>query len=304
MIVKYQKKYSVWLDVNMPTKDEVETVSRDYNLNRMIADDLLNPTPKPKVAALGDKLYAVIHIPVFKGSHSESHSRGNEQEIDFVIGRNLLITVRYDSIDAIYKYAKIAEVNEILEREEGGNHAFVEIMTEIYKSLFDELAYMEDRLKEIEKKIFQGHEKEMVLSISKIGRNLLHFRRIIEPHGEILEELKIQGSDILGKKFNLEMSELLEEWQRLSKSAENHTAFIHELRETNNSLLSTKQNETMKMLTVLAFITLPASLIASIFNMATSLPLVGKPYDFEIVLGMMVFASACMFLFFKYKKWL
>ncbi|MEK9185922.1 MAG: CorA family divalent cation transporter, partial [Patescibacteria group bacterium] len=79
---------------------------------------------------------------------------------------------------------------------------------------------------------------------------------------------------------------------------------IHELRETNNSLLSTKQNETMKMLTIIAFVTLPASLIASIFNMSTSLPLVGQPYDFEIVVTMMIFASACTFLLFKYKKWL
>lgn len=304
MIEKYQKKYSIWLDVNSPTPNEVETLTTEYNLDPSIADDLLNPTPKPKVAASGDKLYAVIRIPVFKHSHSVHHSSGNEQEIDFVIGRKILITVRYDSIDAIYKYSKSIEVKEILEREEGGNHAFVEIMTEIYKTLFDELSYIEDISKEIEKKIFQGREKEMVFSISEVGRNLLNFRRIIEPHGEILAELKMLGAEMLGKKFNNEIDELLLEWQRLFKSAENHTAFIDELRETNNSLLSTKQNETMKMLTIIAFITLPASLIASVFNMSTSLPLVGQPYDFEIVITMMVVASACTFLLFKYKKWL
>ncbi|MEK7117411.1 MAG: CorA family divalent cation transporter, partial [Patescibacteria group bacterium] len=283
MIVKYQKKYSVWFDVSMPSVDEVEEIRREHNLNASIANDLLNPTPKSKVSASGDKLYAVVHIPVFKHSHLKNKSYGNEQELDFVIGRKLLITVRYDSIDALYKYAKASEVNEMLEREEGGNHTFVEIMLEIYKSLFDELSYIEDRLKEIETKIFQGHEKEMVLSISNVGRDLLNFRRIIESHGEIFEELKMAGTVILGKKFENEVDELLEEWQRLEKSAENHTAFIHELRETNNSLLSTKQNETMKMLTIIAFVTLPASLIASIFNMSTSLPLVGQPYDFEIV---------------------
>lgn len=304
MITKYQKKYSVWLDLNLPTRDEIEIISKDYNLDPSIADDLLNPTPKQKVSLSGALLYVVIHIPVFKHSHSGIYSQGNEQEIDFVIGRKMLITIHYDTIDAIYKYSKAVEVKEMLEREEGGNHAFVEIMIEIYKSLFDELAYIEDQLREIEKKIFQEREKEMVLSISNIGRNLLNFRRIIELHGEILEELKMLGTPILGKKFDSEINELILEWQRLSKSAENHTAFIHELRETNNSLLSTKQNEIMKMLTVLAFLTLPASLIASIFNMSTSLPLVGEPYDFEIVISMMIFASACMFLLFKYKKWL
>lgn len=304
MITKYQKKYSVWLDVHLPSKDEVDSLCRDYSIDHTIGFDLLHPTPKPKVSTSGDKLYAVIHIPVFKHSHSKEKSQGNEQEIDFVIGRKLLITARYDSIDALYKYSKSVEVNTILEREEGGNHTFVEIILEIYKSLFDELSYMEDRLKDIEKKIFSGLEKEMVLSISNISRDLLNFRRIIEPHREILEQLKKLGIDTLGKKFNSEIDEVIEEWKRLTKSAQDHADFIDELRETNNSLLSTKQNETMKMLTVLAFTTLPASIIAAIFNMSTSLPLVGKPHDFEIVIGMMVTASICMLIFFKYKKWL
>ncbi len=304
MITRYQKKYSVWLDVSLPSKDEIETMSRDYGIDPTIGNDLINPTPKPKVFSSSDKLYAVMHIPVFKHSHSPNYSDGNKQEVDFVIGRKLLITVRYDTIDALYKYSKETEVREMLEREDGGNHVFSELVHEIYKSLFDELAFMEDRLKEIEKKIFSGMEKEMVVSISKIGRDLLNFRRIIEPHGNMLEELDKLGAGILGKKFSWEIKDLTEDWIRLVKTAENHSAFIDEMRQTNNSLLSTKQNEIMKMLTILASITLPISIIASIFNMNTYLPIVGMPNDFWIVIVIMAVASVCMLLLFKWKKWL
>lgn len=300
MISKYSKKYSTWIDVSLPTKNEIELISREYGVDHSIGNDLVHPTPKPKVSSSGDKLYGVFHIPVFK----HSHKLGNEQEIDFVIGRNILITVRYDTIDALFTYSKQAEVSEMLEREEGGNHTFVEVMREIYKCLFDELAYIEDRLKEIERDIFRGMQKEMVFAISRVGRDVLNFRRIIEPHGEIFEELKILGADFLGRKFNTEIDAIREEWLRLSKSAENHSAFINELRETNNSLLSTKQNEIMKMLTILAFTALPASIIASIFNMSTSLPIVGQKHDFAIVIGIMLATSVIMLIFFKSKKWL
>lgn len=300
MITRFEKKYSSWVDLNTPTRGEVEKVVGEYNIDPIVANDLLEPTPKHKVLPCGDKIYAVFHIPVFKHSHTSDI----EQEIDFIIGRKILISVRYESIDALYKYSKEAQVKEALEREEGGNHFFSEIMLEIYKSLFDELAYIEDRLTDIEKKIFQGKEKEMVLQISNVGRNLLGFRRIIESHGEILEQLKILGQDILGKKFNSEIDSLIDEWQRLTKSAENHLEFLNELRKTNDSLLSTKQNEIMKMLTILAFMTLPATVVAGIFNMNTSLPLVGKPHDFEIVIGMMITFSIAMFVYFKYKRWL
>ncbi|HEY4516290.1 MAG TPA: magnesium transporter CorA family protein [Candidatus Paceibacterota bacterium] len=301
MITHYQKKYSSWLDVSLPQKEEIEKIMREYGLDSSIANDLLHPTPKPKVVASGDKLYTVVHIPVLKHSHSGTSS---EQEIDFVIGRKVLITVRYDTIDALYKYAKESEVKEMLEREEGGNHTFVEIMTGIYTCLFDELLFIEDRLNGIEKKIFQGKEKEMVLHISKVGRDLLNFRRVIEPHGQMFAELKLLGTEVLGKKFNTEMDELIEEWQRLVKSANDHANFLSELRETNNSLLSTKQNEVMKTLTVLASMTIPASIIASIFNMAVDLPLVDRADAFYIIIASMIGLSLCMFAFFKIKKWL
>ena len=106
------------------------------------------------------------------------------------------------------------------------------------------------------------------------------------------------------KKFENEVDELLEEWQRLEKSAENHTAFIHELRETNNSLLSTKQNETMKTLTVLAFLFLPLTFIGQLFGMSLPVPLSGVQNSFWIVLGGMGLLAFCFFLYFKRKDWL
>ena len=61
----------------------------------------------------------------------------------------------------------------------------------------------------------------------------------------------------------------------------------------------------MKVLTIMAFITFPLSVIASIFGMNTkTLPIVGVPHDFWIIMGIMVFATIMFFALFKYKKWL
>ena len=86
---------------------------------------------------------------------------------------------------------------------------------------------------------------------------------------------------------------------------ENHRELINSIEQTNNSLLSTKQNETMKILTIMAFITFPLSLIASIFGMNTlNIPIIGNVYDFWIVIGVMLGVSLVMFIYFKYKKWI
>ena len=61
----------------------------------------------------------------------------------------------------------------------------------------------------------------------------------------------------------------------------------------------------MKILTIMAFITFPLTLFASMFGMNThTTPIVGYPGDFWIILGIMVIVSAGLFSYFKYKKWM
>ncbi len=302
MITRHSIKNGfLWIDLSTPTAPEINSLSEEYGFTPAISEDLASPTPRPRFYEDGKLLYAILHIPVFKHSHTSRDG----QEIDFIIGRNVCITVRYENIDALYKFQKEAETQEILGKGHlEHSHIFFNLMQEIYATLFDELAFIEDWISSIEKKIFLGLEREMVLSISEASRTLLNFRKSTEPHKEILEFLKITGESRFGPSFKENMTLLLRILDRLNQTLKNHSEMLGELRETNNSLLSTKENEVMKTLTVLAAITIPASIIASLFNMSVELPFANTPHEFWIILGVMALISASMFLFFRYKKWI
>ncbi|MEK7166472.1 MAG: CorA family divalent cation transporter, partial [Patescibacteria group bacterium] len=92
---------------------------------------------------------------------------------------------------------------------------------------------------------------------------------------------------------------------KIDNNTESNIESLRELRDTNNSLLTTKQNEITKTLTVMAFIILPLSFISSIYSMNTSfVPLIGQKNDFWIVMGIMAAVGIIIFLVFKGKKWL
>lgn len=300
MISRHSINHSFWIDLNSPTPEEVANIAEEFELEHAITKDLLAPTPKPRMYEGGKFIYAIFHIPAFKHSHREE-----AQELDFCIGRNTLITARYEDLDALHKFKKETEVISILGRDEHmHSHIFFHMMREIQASLFDELSYMEDWLGSIEKKIFAGREKEMVLAISEASRNLLNFRKTIAPHREILEFLRTEGSKRFGPSFKTSMEVLIENLQRISETARNHADMVAELRETNNSLLTTKQNEITQTLTILASITIPASIIASIFNMSVELPFVNTPHIFWIIISSMITISIVMYLSFKHKHWI
>ena len=113
------------------------------------------------------------------------------------------------------------------------------------------------------------------------------------------------GKQFFGVEFIYHIKSISGEYYKLHDEIRVLRESLAELRATNNSLLTTKQNEIMKVLTIMAFVTFPLSVIASIFGMNTkTLPIVGNPYDFWIIMGIMGFATVVFFALFKYKKWM
>lgn len=304
MISVYKHKHLTWVDMESPTSDEVRETMEKYSIDPLVADELLLPTLKPRVDTYPNFIYLILHFPAFKHTHS-----GNmNQEIDFIIGKDFLITTRYDVVDPLHKFSKVFEVNSVLDKSDIGDHAgflFFYMIRKLYKSLEHEIEYIEDSLEIIEEDIFEGKEKEMVIALSNVSRDLLNLRQALDPHQEILTSFNDSGRVFFGDTFANHLNSIMGEYYRIKNSVLTHNDSLRELRETNNSLLSTKQNEVMKVLTIMAFITFPLSLFAGIFGMNTSyLPIVGSRFDFWIITGGMLVATVTFFTFFKKKKWL
>jgi magnesium transporter len=305
MLARYKHKNVTWVDLESPTSEEVREIMEEYDLHPIIAEELLLPSLKPKVEFYDNNcIYLILHFPAFKHTHSENRN----QEVDFVIGRNFIITTRYDTIDPLHKFSKVFEVDSILDRSGIGNHAgyvFYFMIKKLYRALGHELEYINDALRTIEENIFDGREKDMVVELSQVSRELLNLKQTISLHKEVLESLEPAGRQFFGMDFSFYLRNIIGEYYRVQTAVQSNLDSLHELRETNNSLVSTKQNEVMKVLTIMAFVTFPLSLLASIFGMNTSfLPLVGHPYDFWIIMGIMVAATGVFFAFFHYRNWL
>lgn len=306
MINIYTYKNLKWVDLESPTKDEIRTIMDEYKIHPLIADELLNPSLKQKVDLYKDFIYLILHFPALKHSHQKT--AGTNQEIDFVIGRDVIITSHYDTIDPLHEFAKIFEVNSILDKSHIGDHAgfiFYHMIKAIYRASANELESIEDSLKEIENKIFAGEERAMVFALSQISRNLLNFKTTLSLHNDILESFEAAGKVFFDDSFKHYLQAINSEYYKVDKVIRSHIEALGELRETNNSLLSTKQNEIMKTLTIMAFIILPLSFISSLYSMNTSfIPIVGTKNDFWIILGIMIFIGIFIFWAFKKKKWL
>jgi len=304
MINRYVHQGTTWIDIENPTSEEIALIADEFSLGSLLPQELITPTLKPRVDLYPEFAYAVLHFPALR------HTRGSTptQEVDIVMGKNYLITVHYDTIPALYDFARSFEAATLLKHSSGANfhsgHVLLELTERLYQGVENELESLEDSVTTIERKIFSGHEREMVIAISSVSRELLNQRRALSTHKEVLESLEQVGISLFGEDFGNYFRAVSAFHFRVYSHALQLADTISDLRDTNGALVSTRQNEIVKNLTIMTFVTAPLTLIVSLFSMNThGTPIVGETNDFWIIVSIMAIVALCLIMYFRLKRW-
>lgn len=296
-----------WVYLESPTSEEITKIIEKYNLNPLIGEKIISPSRKPKVDVFGNHLYLALQIPI-RARNNNGKYEVTEKEVDFVIGNRFVITASEQIVEPLHNFSKILETNTVLDKSGGEDHAgilFYYIVKKIYDHMRNDLENIKDALNEAEDHVFLGHERRMVEVLSELSRELIDFKQTSGLHKETLESFKNIPKDFFGNDFSHITEDLRIEYASIHDIVSSNRELLYDLRDTNDSLLSAKQNENMKLFSILAFVTFPLALFLDLFALPTShVPLIGYKYDWEILAGIVVISAISMFYFFKRKGWL
>jgi len=199
MVTRYVRKDVTWIDCVSPSSGEVRALIQEFGIDPFIAEEFLLPSYKAKVERHGDHLYVILHFPVLHGAQHHP-----EQEIDFLIGKDFLITTRYETVDPLHSFAKAFEVDAVLGRSTTthGGHLFVSMAQNLYRAVLNECDTVQKRLNSIEEHIFSGDERRMVAKLSQVGRTIHDFRRSLAAHREMLFSFDPAGTRMFRQEFS------------------------------------------------------------------------------------------------------
>lgn len=302
MISRHTYKKITWIDLVAPTRAEIATLKEEYTLPPLVADELYEPTTRSKVDRYDDELlYLILHFPTL------GRTKRGFKEIDFVIGKDFIITSHYEQVSTITEFAGIFDNKEALENNRMGEHAgfvFFSIMRELYNETIVKLDEVNSSLLSIEERMFEGKEGRMVEVISGVNRKIIDFKQALRFHDEVLKSFETSGTEFFGADFTYYLRGITGEYNKAQSILTGHEEIIRDLRETNDSLLTNKTNQAMRSLTVMNFVFLPLTLIAGIFGMNAEFLFIHDHVDFFIILGGMVVIGFLMFRYFRNKRWI
>lgn len=308
MITRIKHNDITWIDIKNPREKDIKYLEKKFHfVHKPVLNELIPPGHRAKVERHEDYLFMVLYYPIFDPRHKTTQSR----ELDVIITRDHIITVHYKAIIPLKKLREELGSDENKRKEHmesGPGMLLYHLVVGLLDSALNKLVLIEEGIDNIEEAIFEeGKEKEMVREISLIKRDILNFRRILAPQIPIMESLHREGTSFFGEFMSPYLDDLLGYYGRVWNAVEDQRETVQALGETNDSLLSMKTNEVIKVLTIFSVIVFPLTLISSIWGMNTEYtPFVdefGSPFDFWLIIGLMAALSAFMLIFFKIKKW-
>lgn len=292
-----------WIDIAEPNADDVLAVAKKYNLHPLVIDEFSTPTLRPKAAEYDGCLYLAIHIPLYDTDNRTTYPA----EVDVVITSDALITAHDKEIYQLSEFFQSLK-SEKKKRDTFMGHSpgrllhyIVEMLLE---SCFPKLDHITKKLDHVEDEIFAGHEKEMVLEISMVKRDILNFRRTMKPQKTVFESLAYKEYHLIDPSLKPYFQDLIGTNIRIWNNLENTKETIESLEDTNNSLLSNKLDLTMKVLTIFSAVLLPMTVYSNILAMSADIPFGKNPHGFWIHLGILAIIATFTMIMFKIKKWL
>ena len=282
-----------WIDILKPDEKDLKGLGKKFGIHPVILDELRGPSTRSHAELYKNYIYLVYYFPIFDPVEEVSVMT----EVDFLITKNSVITVRYENLAALQNVKhKTAETSIRL------TYHIIQALIHFQER---QLRHVREKTEAVGRELFKDREKEVLKRISKIKRDVSEYRLIVRHQGPILRSLMEKGVRFGNEEDKLYLSDLMGDYIKVINQLDSYREAITDFEDTNNQLMYAKTTEVMRTFTTLSFLTFPFMLIAAIFSMNIGgTPLVENPLGFWIVFMGMIIAILTLATYFKKRGWI
>src|SRR5471032_431295 len=297
-----------WIHLETPTHREAQLLADRFGWHPLDVEDVLSRRQRPKVDVyteneLGGYLFAVLHFPVF----DKNVGRLNAGELDAFVGPDYLVTLPAVELKPVTRLFHRCRDNDELRHElfsRGSGRLLYEVLDDLYDYCFPILDKIGHKLDALEDDVFEGRSEEVVRDISNVKQEIITYRKIVKPERSTLRLLERHVERFLPEELDLYFDDIVDATERIWDILDNYKEVVEALESTNESVISHRQNDVLRFLTVFSVVLLPLSVITGIFGMNVKFPGEYTAIGFWAICAAMLCSIIVMVAFFRWKRWL
>ena len=290
-----------WVNIEPPTDQETEYLAQNYPFHPLDLEGCLSRVQRPKIDEYPDYLFLVFHFPVF----SKEARVTTPRQLSVFIGEKYLITLHKGELKPLVKLFRECQIDEESRQEnfnQGPSYLLYRIIDRLVDYCFPILNKIVDNIEEVEDNIFSDSMRGAVKELSNLRRNIISFRRIIWPMRAVIGSLEPRLRRFTKMDLAVYFGDTVDHVDRIWDALDEYKEVIEGLNDTHDSLATNRTNDVMRMLTVIATILLPITVVASIYGMNVPLPFQNSHFSLIFVFLIIVIIIAGMLYLFRRKQ--
>ena len=294
-----------WIHLDSPTSEEATLLAERFGWHPLDIEDVLSRRQRPKIDEYADDgyLFVVLHFPVY----DKAVQRLNAAELDVFVGQDYLVTLPNVELLPVTRLFRRCEEDEELRDQlfsKGSGYLLYHVLDDLFDYCFPILDKIGHKLDSVEDDLFEKRAEEVVRDLSNVKQEIISYRKIIKPERSTLRLLERHVERFLPQQLELYFDDIVDASERIWDLLDNYKEVVEALEDTNESVISHRQNDVLRFLTVVTVILLPLTLITGIFGMNVHFPGFGTAAAFWAIIGGMVGLAIGLTAFFRLKRWL
>ena len=289
----------VWVGLHEPTEDEFDNVAAAFDLHPLAVEDAIHAHQRPKLERYGDSLFVVFK----PARYVDAEEVVEVGQIMLFVGSDFVVTVRHGESTALTEVRRALEAD--LEKMEWGPAS---VLYAVADKVVDDYAAVikgvDNDIDQIEIEVFSGPKAAHAERIFKLKREVLDFRRAVDPLEPALGELA-RGVKPIDERSADYFRDVHDHVLRVSEHLEALDSLLDSALNANVAQVAMRQNEDMRKISAWVAIIAVPTMIAGIYGMNFEhMPELEWRLGYPLALMTMVVACLALYRMFKRREWL
>jgi magnesium transporter len=280
----------------------VEKIGQHFELHPLALEDIVHIGQRPKMEEYDSYIYVVLKMLRLDAANGAV----DVEQLSMVLMSRCIITFQEKEGDVFDQVRQRIRSGKGRIRKMGCDYLAYALIDAIVDHYFVILEALGEKIEQLEEKILYAADKQTLPNLHHTRHQLSLLRKSVWPLREMVGVLERSESPLFKKATRPFLRDLYDHTIQIVDTIESFREVVSGMLDLNLSMVSTRMNEVMKVLTVIATIFIPLGFVAGVFGMNfDNMPELAWPWAYPIGFwAVIVSMVVAMTLYFKLKKWL
>lgn len=290
-----------WFNINgVDQASIVQTIGDNFNLHRLVMEDIVNTDHRPKLEHHDDYLFIITKMLQF----DESRTGIRSEQVSLIIGHNYVLTFQERPGDVFDGVRNRLQSGRSIRRM-GTDYLAYAVIDAIVDNYFVLLEQIGEQVELLEDELLNRPGPDTLARIHHFKREMLLLRKAVWPLREVINSLIRDDSELIKPDTHLFLRDVYDHSIHIMDTIDTLRDLLSGMLDLYISSVSNRTNEIVKVLTIFASIFMPLTFIAGVYGMNFEfMPELERAWAYPAVLLFMAAVAAGLILFFRHRKWL